>query len=131
MRADEPAQGFRHREGHQEVRRGQQQPSALALQPVVGVGLAALRAMPIVTGMIAVEKARAVRTREELPTQGRGPAQQNLFQDLSMPLRQGRTEALLVIGRQVAEQLMNRQTLTTVPGGGVHQRLLMNSSSRF
>ena len=29
--------------------------------------------------------------------------------------------------RQVSEQLMNPQTLTTVAGGGVHQRLLMNS----
>ena len=81
--------------------------------------------------MIAVVKARTVRTLEELAAQSRGAAGQDLLQDLSMPLRHDRAKAFPVIGSQLLEQLMNGQTLATVSGGVVHQRLLMNSSSRF
>jgi hypothetical protein len=38
---------------------------------------------------------------------------------------------LPILRRQLAQQLMNGQAFTTVAGGGVHQRLPMNSSSRF
>jgi hypothetical protein len=124
--ADEVAQGFRHREGHQEVRRGQQQALALVLEPGIGISLPALWAMPVVTGMIAVEKAGTVRALEELPAQSRGAASQDLFQDLPMPMRHDGAEMLSVLWSQSPEQLMNREALTTVAGGGVHQRLLMN-----
>ena len=131
MGADEHPQGFRDGEGHQEIGRGQQQPCLLAFEPEVGVGLAALRTMPVVAGMIAVVKGPAFRTRKELAPQSRGAAGQDLFQDLPMPSRHGGVEALAVIGREVSEQLMNRKTFTTVAGGAVHHKLPMNSSSRF
>jgi len=132
MGADKMPQAFRHRKGHQEVRHRQEQPRPLADQPVVGVGLSALRTMPVVAGMIAVVRARAVRTLEKLAAQSRRAARQDLVQDLPLPRGHGGTEASPVIRRQAPEQLMNRQTLTTVAGGGsVHPRLLMNSSSRF
>jgi hypothetical protein len=38
---------------------------------------------------------------------------------------------LQIIRCQLSEPLMDREALTTVAGGGVHQRLPMNSSSRF
>ncbi len=43
-----------------------------------------------------------------------------------MPLGHGGAETLLVLWSQTPEQLMNRESFTTVAGGGVHQRLLMN-----
>ena len=108
MGADKKPEGFRHRKGEQEVRRGQQQARLLALQPVVSVGLAALRTMPVVAGMIAVVKGGAIRALEELAPQGGRAAGEDLFQDLPMPLGHGGAEALLVFGRQLLEQLMNR-----------------------
>ena len=74
MRADEPPQLFRDGEGDQEVRHGKQESRPLAFQPRVGVGLAALRTVAVVAGMIVVVKARTVRTLEELAAQGRGAA---------------------------------------------------------
>ena len=108
MGADPKPQGFRHREGEQEVRRGQQQARLLALQPVVRIGLAALRTMPVVAGMIAVVKGGAIRALEELPAQSRGAAGEDLFQDLLMPSGHGRAEALAVLRGQPLEQLVNR-----------------------
>ena len=131
MGADEKPQFLRHGEGDQEVGHGQQEARALALEPRVGVGLAALRTVPVVAGMIAVMKARTVRTTEELAAQSRGAAGEDLVQDLSLPPRHGRAEALQIFGRQLPEQLMNREAFTTVAGGGMHQRLPMKSSRRF
>src|SRR5207249_12243547 len=92
--------------------------------------LATLRTVPIVARMIAIVKARAVRTLEELTTHSRAAAGHDLFQDLPVPLRHGGSKALPVIRRQLSEPLMNSRTLTTLAGGGVHQRLPMNLSSR-
>jgi len=97
MRADEAPQFLGHGEGDQEVRDGQEQARPLALKPVVGVGLTALRTVPVVTRMIAVEKARAGWTLEELATQGRGAAGEDLLQDPPMPRRHGGTKTLPVI----------------------------------
>lgn len=108
MGADKKPECFRHREGEQEVRRGQQQARRLALQPVVRVGLAALRTVPVVAGMIAVVKGGAIRALEELPPQSRRAAGEDLFQDLLMPPGHGGAEALPVIRRQLLEQLVNR-----------------------
>ena len=129
--ADKPAQGFGHREGEQEVGRGQEQPPLLAFEPGIRVGLATLRAVPVVARVITIVKARAVRTLEELSTHSGAATGHDLFQDLPVPLRHGRSKALAVIRRQLSEQLLNRQALTTVAGGTVHQRLAMKLSSRF
>ena len=131
MRANEHSQFFRHREGEQEVGRGQQEARALVLKPVVSVGLTALGTMPVVAGMIAVVKARTVRALEELAAQSRSPARQNLSQDLPLAPGHGGAEALTVIRSQLAEPFVNRQALTTVAGGAVDHRSPMNSSSRF
>jgi len=130
MRADKAPQFFRHGERHQKVRHGQEQAHALALQPVVGVGLPAERTMPVVAGMIAVVKARTVRTLEQFAAQSRGAAGQDLAQDLAMPLGHGRAKAFPVFGRQLPEQLVHREADPTVAGGGGPHRLLMNLSSR-
>ena len=71
------------------------------------------------------------KTLEELAAQRRGAAGQDLFQDLALPPRQGRTKPLQIFGRPAPEQFMDAQALTTVAGGQVHQRSLMKSSSRF
>jgi hypothetical protein len=115
-----------HGKGHQEVRHGQQEPDALALEPVVGIGLTALGTVPVVAGVIAVVKARAVGTLEELAAQGRGAATQDLLQDLSLPTRHGRTKCLNILRRQAPELLVDGQTFTTVAGGRAHQRSPMN-----
>ena len=60
MRADEKPEGFGHREGDQEVRDRKEQTLLLALEPILGVSLAALRTMPIVAGMVAVVELGAV-----------------------------------------------------------------------
>ena len=90
MGPDEEAQLLGHGEGDQEVGHGQQEAGALSLEPGVGVGLAALRTVPVVAGMIAVMKAWTVRTLEELAAQSGGAAGQDLFQDLPLPPRHGR-----------------------------------------
>jgi hypothetical protein len=100
MGTDKAAQLFRHREGQQEVGRGQEQARLLTLQPGGGIGLAAERTVPVVAGMKAVGKAWTVRTLKELAAQCRGAAGQDLLQDLSMPSRHGRAETLPVIGSQ-------------------------------
>ena len=87
--------------------------------------------MPVVAGMIAVVKGGAIRALEELAPQGGRAAGEDLFQDLPMPLGHGGAEALLVFGRQLLEQLMNRLTFTPVAGGAEHQRLPIKSSRRF
>ena len=74
MGTNQAAQCFRHGEGEQEVGCGQQQPPLLALEPGIGIGLAALRAVAVVAGMIAVMKARALRTLEELAAQSQAAA---------------------------------------------------------
>ena len=56
MRTEKPPQWFRNGEGHQEVRCGQEQPGALALEPGVGIGLTALGTVTVIAGMIAVFK---------------------------------------------------------------------------
>ena len=86
VRSDKTPQFFRHGERHQEVRHGQEQANPLALQPVLGIGLTAQRTMPVVAGMIAVVKARTVRTLEQFAAQRRGAAGQDLAQDLAVPL---------------------------------------------
>ena len=131
MGADEQPQFLREGEGDQEVGHGKQQSLALALQPGVGVGLAALGTVAVVAGMILVAKARTVRTLEELPAQGRGAAGEGLSQDLPVAAGHGRAETLPVIRSCPLDQLMNREAFTTASGGGAHHRLFMKSSRRF
>ena len=126
MRANEKPQFFRDGKGHQEIRHGQQQARLLAFQPAIGVGLAALRTVPVVAGMIAVFKAPAARTLIKLAAQSRGAAGADLFQDLPLPRRHGRAEALEIIRSQPFDQLMDAQALITVAGDRVHQRSPMN-----
>jgi hypothetical protein len=76
-------------------------------------------------------KARTVRTLEELAAQGRGAAREGLSQDLPVPSGHGRAETLPVSRSHPLEQLMNRETFTTVTGGGGPHRLFMKSLSRF
>src|SRR5215213_8982820 len=128
MRPNEAAQFLRHGEGDEEVRRGQKQSGLLALQPVVGVGLTALRAVAVVAGMIAVGEAWTVGALVHFAAQGRGAARQDLVQNLSMPPRHGGAKTLQILRRQLAEQLMNSQAGTTVTGGRAHQRSPMKSS---
>jgi hypothetical protein len=119
-----------HGEGDQEVGRGQKQARPLALEPVVGVGLTALRTMPVVAGMIAVVQAGALRALEELAPQRRGATAQDLLQDLSLAPRHGGAEACQIIRGPLPEQLMNGRAWTTVAGGRRLHRLPMNLSSR-
>lgn len=126
MRAEEPAQLFGNREGHQEVVGGQQQTRFLPGQPGVGVGLAALRTVAVVAGMIAVIKPRAVRALIELSAQSRGAAGQEFVEHLSVPPRHGRAEAQKILGRDSADQLMDAESLITVAGERVHQRSRMS-----
>lgn len=130
VRADKTPQFFRHGEGHQKVRHGQKQAQALALQPVLGVGLPAERTMPVVAGMIAVVKARTVRTLEQFAAQSRRAAGQDLAQDLSVPLRHGRAKLFQVFRCQLLEQLVHREADTTVADGGGPHKLLMKLLSR-
>jgi len=131
LRADEHSQFLRHRKGDQEVGHGEQEPLALAFQPGVSVGLAALGTVAVVAGMILVVKARTVRTLEEFPAQGRGAAGEGLAQDLPVPNRHGRAKTLPVRRSCPLDQLMNREAFTTASGGGGHHRLFMKSSRRF
>lgn len=131
MGADEQPQRFRHREGNQEIRGGQQEPLALAGQPGVGVGLAAERAMPVVAGMVAVVKAVTVGAGEECSAAGRGATGADGIQDLSLPGRQGGAETPEVIRRQTPEPLMDGEALATGGGGGGAHRSPMNWSRRF
>ena len=101
----------------------------MRFQPDVGVGLTALRAMPVVAGMIPVVKARAVRTLKELSAQGRGTAGEDLAQDLPMPSRHRRAEAIQIIRCESPEQLMDREAFTAA-GGGAH-KLAMKLLSRI
>jgi len=126
MRPEEVPQRLGHRESDQEVRCGQQESGTLALKPVVGIGLTALRTVPVVAGMIAVVKARTVGTLEELSAQGRGATAQDLLQDLPLPTRHRGTKLFEILRRQAQELLLNAQGLTTVAGGRVHQRSPMN-----
>jgi len=131
VRSDKIAQLFGHSEGHEKIRHGQEQAPTLALQPLVGVGLPAQRAMPVIAGMIAVVKGRTVRTLEEFAAQRRGAAGQDLAQDLPVPLGHGRAKAFPVFGSQLPKQLVHCEAATTVTGGGRPHRLFMKSSSRF
>jgi hypothetical protein len=70
--ADGFAQLLRHREGHQEIRHGQQA-RALAFEPERGVVPAAAGTRPVVARMIR-EVVLAAGAVVELPAQGRGPA---------------------------------------------------------
>ena len=115
MGADERAQFFRHGESDQEVRHGKEQAPLLARQPSLGIGLAALGTMPVVAGMIAVVELVAVRTTEEMAAQRGSAAEQNLGQDLPMPQRHGRAEALPISRGQLAQQLMDGEALKFHP----------------
>ena len=126
MRPEEEPQLFGHGKGDQEVRHGQQEAGTLALEPVVGIGLPALRTVPVIAGMIAVVKARTVGTGEDVPAQGRGATTQDLVQDLSLPTRHGGAKRFEILRRQTPELLMHCQTFTTVAGGRAHQRSPMN-----
>ena len=117
--------------GEQEVGHGKQESGPLAFQPRLSVGLAALRTVAVVAGMVLVVKARTVRTLEELPAQGRGAAGEGLAQDLPVPAGHGGPETLPVKRSGPLEQLMNREAFTTGGGGGSDHRLFMNSSRRF
>lgn len=131
MGANETPQGLGHREGDQEAGSGQEESGALALEPVVGIGLTALGTVPVVTGVIAVVKALTVGTLEELAAQGRGATTADLVQDLSMSLRHGVAEGLEIGRCQMLDPLSDGSDFTTVAGGGVHQRSPMKSSRRF
>ena len=119
MRAHQAPQRFGHGEGDQEVGRGQQAGArAGAASHCVGVGLAALRTMPVVAGMIAVVKAGAVRAREELAAQGGGAAGQDLLQDLRCRPGMAAPKRCQIVRRQLPEQLMNRSRLRPPSAGG-------------
>src|SRR5437867_8627363 len=76
MRAHPDPQRLRHSKGDQEIIGRQQEARLLASQPLLGIGLAAERAMPVIAGMIAVMARATIRTGEELAAQGRGAATQ-------------------------------------------------------
>lgn len=126
MPTQEPPQFFRDSEGHQEVRSGQQQARLLTLQPGVRVGLTALRTVPVIAGMIAVIKTRAVRTLIQVAAQHRGAAGQELVKHLPLPHRHGRAESIQIIRSRLTDQLVNAQAWITVAGDRVHQRSPMN-----
>ena len=130
VRPDQAPQFLWHGERHQKIRHRQKQALALALQPVVGVGLPAERAMPVVAGMIAVVKARTVRTLKQFAAQSRGAAGQDLAQDLSVPLRHGQAKLFQIFRRQLPEQLVHREADPTVSGGGGPHRWRMKLLSR-
>ncbi len=72
MRAHPEAQWLRDGESDQEVRDREQQAGVVG-QPLVGVGLAALRAVPIVAGVIGVMERRTLgRRRVRRPVRGCG-----------------------------------------------------------
>lgn len=129
MRADEKPEGFGHREGDQEVRHRKEQTLLLALQPILGVGVAALRTMPVVAGVVAVVELVAVRTTKELASQHGSAAGQDLLQDLPMPCRHGRVTLPISRG-QLLEQLMDGQVLgsTTAGWGSLHEREIRDRS---
>jgi hypothetical protein len=131
MGADEHPQRFGQGEGDQEVRGGQKESLLLALEPGVGVGLAAERTVPVVAGVITVVKAVAVGAGQEFSAPGRGAAGQDRVQHLSLPRRHGGAEAPEIIRRQAPEPLMDGKALATVAGGRMAHRSPMKSSRRF
>jgi hypothetical protein len=130
MGADQPAQFIGHGEGGEEIRRGQKQARPLALEPGVGVGLAAERTMPVVAGMVAVVKAAAVRAGEELSAAGRGAAGEDRLQNLPLPRRHGGAEAPEILRGQAREPLMDGEAWAA-GGGRVAHKSPMNWSRRF
>jgi hypothetical protein len=124
---DQPPQGLRHGEGHQKIRHGQEQPFFLALEPVGGVALPALRTMPVVAGMIAVGKARTVRALKELSPQSLGPAREDFLQNLPVPAGHGRPETFQVSRGQLSEPLMDGRASTS-GGGSFHEPVLRDRS---
>jgi len=105
MRADPGAQEIGQSEREQEIGDGQEQ-ALLARQPIVGVGLAAERAMAVVAGMVAITELLAIRAAKELAAQSGGAAAQDPFQDLALPLGHGRAEALQIIRSEAAQQFV-------------------------
>ena len=129
MGTDEKPEGFGYREGDQEVRDREEQTLLLALEPIFGVSVAALRTMPVVAGMVAVVEPVAVRTAQELASQHGGAAEQDLLQDLPMPQRHGGVTLAISRGK-LTEQLMDGQVLssTTAWRGSLHERELRDRS---
>ena len=129
MGADEKPEGFGHGEGDQEVRDWKEQTLLLARQPIQGVGVAALRTMPVIAGMIAVVELVAVRTTKELASQDGSAAEQDLLQDLPMPHRHGRV-SFPISRSKLLEQLMDGQALssTTAWWGSLHEREIRDRS---
>jgi len=122
MGSDPRTQRFGHGESHQEIGDRQQQPLPLAGQPIVGVGLPALRAVAVVAGMILVVELAALGAPEQLAAQSRGAAAQQALQHLAQTPRHGRSKPFQIAPSKFQQELMEfkRTTATRISGSAVH-----------
>lgn len=95
----------------------------MLLEPVLGLGRAALRAVPVVAGMVGVVEGAAGGAGIDGAPHGWSATGQDLAQDLALADGHGRSVALQV-GRPPTEQhLVERQGLGHARRGGrVHGR---------
>ena len=121
MRAQPRAERLRDGEGHQEIRHGQQQ-GPVGLQPMVGVGGAALWTVPVIAGVVTEELVFAVGTAIHGTTERRGAAPEDRRQDFTLAGRHRRSKTREVIRRPAAQDFMNAEAFATVRGGGQAHR---------
>jgi len=98
-------QGLGHREGDQEIARGQEQ-LGMMIQPGLGILLTATGTMPVIAGMIGIVVSLTVRAPVKTAPTGGGAATENLGQDLTLTDGHGRAKGLQINRPPTEQELM-------------------------